>query len=131
MGLPRICSCYVLLLHPPPRKRPAASRTGDLVIDEVPLPTPLRQHFEHLFRGLQFRALRDVKREAVEAWLTRGEKAGRSARTRNTYLAACKWFLNFCVDTERLIANPLARIPAADEQADRQARFRRCPRNGK
>src|SRR5262249_42061472 len=30
----------------------------------------------------------DEKRESVEACLARGEKSGRSARTRNTYLAA-------------------------------------------
>jgi integrase len=72
----------------------------------------------------KFHALRDVKREPVERWLASGDKACRSARTRNTYLAACKWFLNWCVDTERLVANPLARIQPADEKSDR----RRQPR---
>jgi integrase len=34
------------------------------------------------------------------------------------------WFCNFCVDTERLVASPLARLPRFNEQADR----RRQPR---
>jgi integrase len=77
-----------------------------------------------VFTACKFHALRDVKRETVEGWLARGEKSGRSARTRNTYLAACKWFLNYCVDVEKITANPLARIQLADEKADR----RRQPR---
>src|SRR5262249_55489418 len=45
---------FLLCSTPPPTaaQAPVASRTRDFVIDEVPLPTPLRQHFQHLFRGL-------------------------------------------------------------------------------
>jgi len=72
----------------------------------------------------RFRSLADVKREPVERWLTQGANRTRSARTRNTYLCAIRWFLNWAIDNERLLANPLARIPLADEKADR----RRQPR---
>lgn len=72
----------------------------------------------------RFRALQDVKREPLERWLTQGANRTRSARTRNTYLSGIRWFLNWCVDTERILANPLARIPLADEKSDR----RRQPR---
>lgn len=72
----------------------------------------------------RFRALQDVKREPVERWLTTGANKTRSARTRNTYLSAAKWFCNWAVDVERIAANPIARIPLADEGADR----RRQPR---
>jgi integrase len=71
-----------------------------------------------------FKSLQDVRREKVERWLTTGENLRRSARTRNTYLSAARWFLTWTVETDRILANPLARIPLADEKADR----RRQPR---
>lgn len=71
-----------------------------------------------------FRSLGDVRRERVERWLTTGENLKRSARTRNTYLSAARWFLTWTVETDRILANPLAKIPLADEKADR----RRQPR---
>jgi len=74
--------------------------------------------------GCRFQRLGDIRREAVERWLTGPANATRSARTRNTYLNALKWFANWCVDTERLVASPVGRIPTADEHADR----RRQPR---
>ncbi|MGH8311499.1 MAG: tyrosine-type recombinase/integrase, partial [Steroidobacteraceae bacterium] len=77
-----------------------------------------------LFTACKFKALRDIKRETVERWLAGPDNAMRSARTKNTYLNACKWFCNWCVDTERLVANPLSRIARADEKVDR----RRVPR---
>lgn len=84
----------------------------------------VRRLVEVVFKECRFRALRDVKRETVESWLTSGANLKRSARTRNTYLNACKWFFNWCVETERLVVNPLARIQTADENADK----RRQPR---
>ena len=77
-----------------------------------------------LIAGCGFKTLADIRREPVERWLTNGPVARRAARTRNTYRNAALWFCNFCVDTERLVANPLARVPRADERADR----RRQPR---
>jgi integrase len=65
-----------------------------------------------------------VRREPVERWLNGPDNAKRSARTRNTYRNAAVWFCNYCVDTERLVANPLARLPRFNEQVDR----RRQPR---
>lgn len=72
----------------------------------------------------RFRALQDIKREPMERWLATGANRTRSAHTRNTYTIAVRAFLNHCVDTDRLLANPLARIPLADERSDR----RRQPR---
>lgn len=77
-----------------------------------------------VFTACKFRTLGDVKREAVERWLASGDKAARSARTRNMYLAACKWFMGWAVENEILFVNPLARIKPADENGDR----RRQPR---
>jgi integrase len=82
-----------------------------------------------VFTACRFRTLGDVKREAVERWLSSGEKAGRSARTRNSYIAACKWLLNWCVENELLLTNPLARIKPANEDADRRRQPRALTEN--
>jgi integrase len=70
------------------------------------------------------RALRDVKRETIEKWLLTGANATRSARTKNMYLGAIRGLMRWCVETERVLVDPLVRIRRADEKADR----RRKPR---
>src|ERR1700752_1896780 len=47
-----------------------------------------------------------------------------SARTRNIYRACIVAFANWCIDTSRLTANPLARVKRADEDADPRRRRR-------
>jgi integrase len=84
----------------------------------------VRQQLTSVIEGCRFRTLADVKREPLERWLAGPANAKRSARTRNCYLNAAKWFCNWCVDTERLVASPIARVQRADEHADR----RRQPR---
>ncbi len=86
--------------------------------------TNVQHQLTAVIEGCRFKTLADVKREPVERWLTSPVNATRSARTRNCYLNSLKWFLNWCVDTERLVANPIARVQRADEHADR----RRQPR---
>jgi integrase len=77
-----------------------------------------------IIEDCRIRTLADVKREPVERWLTGPANTRRSARTRNCYLQALKGFANWCVDSERLVANPIARVQRADEHAGR----RRQPR---
>ena len=77
-----------------------------------------------LIAGCGFKTLADIRREPVERWLAGPANAKRSARTRNTLRNAAVWFGNFCVDTERLVANPLSRLPRFNEAVDR----RRQPR---
>jgi integrase len=84
----------------------------------------VKRRVAELFAGCRFRTLADVRRERVETWLATGANLRRSARTRNTFLIAAKSFLNWAVETERILTNPLARIPRADEKVDR----RRQPR---
>jgi integrase len=84
----------------------------------------VKRRLTAVFTECRFRSLKDVKCEAVEAWLITGANLRRSARTKNTYTIAAKAFLNWAVQTERIMANPLMRIPRADENADR----RRQPR---
>ena len=67
-----------------------------------------------------FVRLADINREAMEKWMNRKEKAGMGARTRNTYRAAIMTFCNWCVESDRLAANPLAKLCPADETCDRR-----------
>ena len=71
-----------------------------------------------LTRDCQFKRLRDITRDAMEKWMNRAEEGGMGARTRNTYRAAIIAFCNWCVETDRMAANPLARLCKADEHAD-------------
>lgn len=71
-----------------------------------------------------FGRLADIRREAVENWLVQQAALGKAARTRNSYLQAIRGFCNWCVETGRLGANPLARIAKADEKADRRRQRR-------
>ncbi len=68
-----------------------------------------------------FSKLADLARERLERWLIArahdGPK-GMSARTRNTYRAAAVAFCNWCLESGRLIVNPFAAVPKADENAD-------------
>jgi integrase len=86
--------------------------------------TSLQRRLNLLCEQCGFRTLRDLNRDAVESWLLRGDNLRRSARTKNTYVIAAKSFCNWAVETNRLVANPLARLKRADEKSDR----RRVPR---
>ena len=53
-----------------------------------------------------------------------GQAEGMGAATRNTYRGAAVAFCNWCIETGRLIVNPLPRIAKADEDADRRRQRR-------
>ncbi|OHB48103.1 MAG: hypothetical protein A2Y10_17490 [Planctomycetes bacterium GWF2_41_51] len=65
-----------------------------------------------------------ITRDSMEKWMNRSEKDGMGARTRNTYRAAIIAFCNWCVETDRMAANPLSRLCAADEHADKRKQRR-------
>src|SRR5262249_36518238 len=71
-------------------------------------------------RECKFKALRDVKREAIEKWLLTGANLKRSARTRNTYTGAMKAFMRWCIESDRVLVDPLACLHRADERSDRR-----------
>jgi len=77
-----------------------------------------------LFDECRFKLLRDMQRDALERWLVLREAEGMAARTRNSYLQALLGFCNWCVQTNRLVSNPLAKIDRANEQADRRRQRR-------
>jgi integrase len=75
--------------------------------------------------GCGFGPLASLDRSAVEAWLNRRRLDGASARTRNADLATLVAFCNWLVSVGRLTHNPLARVPKANQEADRR-RVRRA-----
>lgn len=77
-----------------------------------------------VFTACRFKTLKDVRREPIEHWLMSPENRTRATRTRNAYVEACKWFMRWVVESERLLTNPIARIELPDPATDR----RRQPR---
>jgi len=77
-----------------------------------------------LFRECHFGSLRDIGRDVVEQWLVERKSEGMAARTRNSYLQAIRGFCNWCVATDRMVSNPLAKVKKADENADRRRQRR-------
>jgi integrase len=80
----------------------------------------VRRQLTTLLNDCAFRRLQDITRDAMQKWMNAAEQSGKSARTRNTYRAAIIAFCNWCVQSDRLTANPLARLSGADEHADRR-----------
>lgn len=67
-----------------------------------------------------FRRLADLDATALERWLLAQAANGMSAGTRNQYRGAWVGFCNWCMKTRppRLLTNPFAKVPKADEKAD-------------
>ena len=53
-------------------------------------------------------------------WLAARQAKDMAPRTRNSYLEVLKAFCNWCVQTDRLASNPLAKLRKADQQTDRR-----------
>ena len=60
----------------------------------------------------------DYNRDALKKWLAAQKRAGIGARTRNAYRGAMVAFCNWCVETDRLEVNPLAKVKKANEKVD-------------
>ena len=67
-----------------------------------------------------FHRLADLDATALERWLLEQEANGMSAGTRNQYRGAWVGFCNWCMKTRppRLLTNPFAKVPRANEKAD-------------
>jgi integrase len=68
--------------------------------------------------------LRDISRDEIEGWLSARATETMAARTRNSYLQAVRGFCGWCVETNRLLLNPVAKIKRANEKADRRRQRR-------
>ena len=82
--------------------------------------TNVEHQLKKVIKDCEFSVLGDIHRGAMEKWMNREEAAGTGARTRNTHRSAIVGFCNWCVETDRLGANPLARLCKADENSDRR-----------
>jgi integrase len=80
----------------------------------------VERHLNKVVADAGFRLLGDISRSAMEKWMNQREAAGMGARTRNMHRSAIVGFCNWCVETDRMAANPLARLCKADEHADRR-----------
>ncbi len=84
-----------------------------------------------IIAGCGFKRLRDIDRNAVERWLHRCTEKTKapSPRTLNSRMVALTAFGNWCVQTGRLLANPLARPPKLDESIDCRRKRRALTEN--
>ncbi len=73
-----------------------------------------------IFEHCAFSTLSDFNRESAEGYFANAKKRGASARTRNLDRSALVAFCNWCIETNRLAANPFDRIKKANEEADRR-----------
>lgn len=80
--------------------------------------TDAKRALDRIAFDCRFRRLADLNGIAVERWLVARQGEGMSARTRNCYRQAWVTFANWCVRECRLLANPFARVPKADEKSD-------------
>ena len=80
----------------------------------------VRHCLKRAIAGCGFTRLRDLNRDAVERWAARPEADDMCARTLNAHLSALTAFASWCVESRRLVANPLARLRKRDERADKR-----------
>jgi integrase len=77
-----------------------------------------KAYLARIARDCSFRLLNDLDRTEFEKWLAAKIRDGVSARTRNAHRTALVAFCNWCLESRRLVANPFARLPKANEKAD-------------
>ncbi len=80
----------------------------------------VKRCIDRVVAGCGFQMLKDLDRGKLERWMIARQQEGMGARTRNTHRAAIVSFGNWCVTTDRLVANPLRKAPKAAEDSDRR-----------
>ncbi len=78
----------------------------------------LRRAVERVATDCGFVSLADISRGPIERWLAARTGEDMSARTRNYYRESLVAFGNWCVESSRLRAHDLDRLPRADKKAD-------------
>ena len=73
-----------------------------------------------IFEHCGYATISDFNRESAEGYFAHAKKRGASARTRNLDRSALVAFCNWCIETNRMAANPFNRIKKANEEADRR-----------
>ena len=80
----------------------------------------VKRVLERVVGDCHFKRLGDITRDAMERWMNGREADGMGARTRNTYRSSIVAFCNWCLETDRVGSNPLAKLCVADERGDRR-----------
>lgn len=75
-------------------------------------------------RDCKFQTLAELRGEPFERWLTLRTAETLSARTRNAYREAWVVFGDWCIESARLTANPLLKLPKATVNTDRRRQRR-------
>ena len=84
-------------------------------------------YVELVAAGCRFQRLKYLAAEPVAGWLLSLKATGRSHRTVNAYLTACKSFCNWLVRDRRMPDNPLAHLSALNTQIDVRVERRNLP----
>ena len=80
----------------------------------------IKIRLDRLVREVPIARLVDIRADGVSRWLAARFNENLAARTRNSYLEVLKAFCNWCVQTDRLASNPLAKLRKVDQQTDRR-----------
>jgi hypothetical protein len=80
----------------------------------------IKIRLDRLVREVPIIRLVDIRADGVSRWLAARFNENLAARTRNSYLEVLKAFCNWCVQTDRLASNPLAKLRKVDQQTDRR-----------
>ena len=84
----------------------------------------VRRCLERIANACGFGCLTDLKREALEKYLTSRTKQGISARTRNLDRTSIIAFCNWCIETDRLVSNPFTKVAKTNERLDQRRKRR-------
>ncbi len=83
-----------------------------------------KARFERLCRDCGWRQLSDLTGDSLSTWLANRTKDKMSAGNRNEFRQVMIGFANWCVRTNRLLANPFVNVPRADAKADQRRKRR-------
>ena len=80
--------------------------------------TRIKNRLDMIVSGCRFTYFRDVTSSAIEMFLGKLKKDGKSGATRGHYLGTLKAFLHWALDDGRILNNPIARIenPTRDSE---------------
>ena len=79
-----------------------------------------RRYLESVCKALGWKAVRDVDKVALDAYLEEERRNGRGARSCNAYVVAWVSFGNWLMATDRTGINPVSGLVRFDERADRR-----------
>jgi len=82
------------------------------------------KHIETIVEFIGAKNITDIRQEKIELWIVTQIQKGLTHRTVNSYVASCKTFLTWCIDTSRIDSNPLKKIKKLNEAITRKKQRR-------